>query len=85
MLQFYGNIIKSVFKNCFYEEKKKKARERGTTAKQTKQNPRGIFICQAMCTRTRTKTINLKLHSYILNSLKLFISILKNIRAQLLW
>lgn len=71
MLQYYGNSTKSLFKSRFCGKKKKKKRR----VLLTKQNPLRYILFAKQC--TQKNLINFKLHSYILNSLKLFISILK--------
>ena len=72
MLQFYGNVIKSLFKNGFLREQQQKR----SKDYHSKTKPPEPFLFAKQCTQN---LINLKLHSYILYSLKLFISIKKKI------
>lgn len=69
-LQFYGNVRKSSSKVASGVVKKRK----GKRVLLTKQSPLRHILFAKQCTQ---KPDQLKLHSYILNSLKLFISILK--------
>lgn len=57
MLQFYGNVIESPFKNCFCEEKKKKKKRQGKGEQQQNKQSKTpeAFLFAKQCAHVHTQ------------------------------